>query len=571
MTDRPEDPGVPGEPPMAPPPPLPPPPPVAPIGLRSETEVRSGGIGGRIAAGALGLLLLVGGVAFAATQMASDDAPGSPQEAVAQMLAAIEAEDVLGVLATLDARERDALSQPVEDLFQELERLEVLDESFDLRGVEGVDLEFEGLTFREEAVREDLARVYLTGGTATYRVDTDEIPIGDFLADNLERFGVEYRGIEQTETETIDEAEADDTFLVARATDDGWRVSLGYTAVEVARIERGHVVPAIGDGIEPVGADSPEAAVEGFLQAVVGIDIEGALARLSPAELGAVHDYWPALVGDAELPTRDDVPADIELTDLVLRSTTDGDRGRVFIDSIGVDVVTEDFQGGATVADGCIEVRGDVRATVAEEAGVELPEGPICQDDVASILEEVTGGAGFGLAGFGGLDPLALDDGDAPALGVTVVEIDGGWFVAPLGTYADFGLAVLETLDRQDLDDMVDAVEDFFGAGFLAGGDLGSGFVPPGMGGGFEAHPGAEELGGAIGGEPDAATIDALLGEVLSAFTSDPDVAACALEQLHLQATTEQLHELVDAYQHQYEPSVEAQDVLFGVLSACGG
>ena len=581
MTDRPEDLGMPGGPPTEPPPP--PPPPAGTVTLDSETQVRSGGIGGRIAAGAVGLVLLIGGVAFAATQMGSDDGAGDPEAAVAELFDAIADEDVLGVLATLDPGERDALSQPVERFFGELERLAVLDDSFELSGVAGIDLGFEDLTFRTEPVRDDLTRVYLTGGTATFAVDTDEIPVGEFLTDTFDRFGIEYRGVQESDSDTLDPAEAGDTFLVARDTGDGWRVSLGYTAMEAARVAQGAPVPAAGAGLTAIGADTPEEAVEGFLRAAAGIDIEGVIARLSPGELRALHDYWPVLVGGAELPTAADVPADIELVDLALRSSTDGDRGQVFIDSIGVDVTTEDFVGGATIADGCVEVRGDIREEL-EAAELELPDGPICAEDVDAILEDAAGDMGSAnIFGFGGMEGLMMGEGETPELGITVVRIDGGWFVAPIGTWADLGLAVLETIDREDLDAMVDGLEEFFGSGFFGGDMLGGGFVPPGMidefddeafddfddefGFGEAEVETFEEPGDPIGGN----ALDATLTDMVAVFTGDPDVAACTLEQLRLQASTEQLFELADAYEFEYEPSLEAQDVLFGALSACGG
>lgn len=572
MSDRPNDPWSVGEPPTPPPPP-----PVPPgmVSLDSETEVRSGGRGGRLAAGALGVLLLGGGVAFAAAQVVGEDGPSSPEAAVAEMFDAIGDEDVLGMLATLDPGERDALSGPVEDLFEQLERLEVLDDSFDLTGVPGVDLEFSGLELEVQEIRSDLARVHLMGGTASYALDTDQIPVGEFLADTFDRFGIEYRGIQDSDSDVMDPSEAGDTFLVARDTGDGWRVSLGYTAVEAARLEMGAGIPTSGAGLTPIGADSPEAAVEGFLRAAAGIDIEGMVARLSPSELRAVHDYWPVLTGDAQLPTRADVPADIELVDLRLRSSTDDDRGRVFVDSIGVDVVTEDFEGGATVADGCIEVRGDDIRETFEEAELDLPEGPICQEDIEALLEDATGEmGGMGMLGLGGLEGLAPGAGETPELGITVVRIDGGWFVTPIGTWADLGIALLETVDREDLDAMVDAVEEFFGGGFFGGGMLGGGFVPPGMTDDFEEFEEFEEVGEPVGGGTAPGTgsdLDATLAEMVAVFTGDPDVATCTLDQLRMGAPTDVLWELADAYVLEYEPSAEAQEALFGALSNCGG
>ena len=586
MSDRPEDHGLSGgEPPMAPPPP---PSPAGAVDLESSTPVRSRGIGGRVAAGALGVALLLGGVAFAATQVGSDGGASDPEAAVEEMFEAIAAEDVLGVLATLDPAERDAISRPVERLFAELERLDVLDESFDLAGVAGVDLEFEGLELEAREIRDDLYRVHLMGGTASYSVNTDQIPVGEFLTDTFERFGVEYRGIQESDSEALDPDATGDVFVVVRDTGDGWHVSLGYTAVEAARLDMGAPVPAGGAGLKAIGAASPEEAVEGFLEALVAVDIEGAVARLSPGELGAVHDYWRVLVADADLPTAADVPADIELTDLELRSTEDGDRGQVFIDSIGLDVVTEDFEGGGTIARGCIEVRGDIRPTLEEE-GFDLPEGPICQEDIEEILEEVTGEAGLGLSPLGGLDALTLGNGDTPDLGIAVVHFDdtdrieGGWFVAPLGTWTDLGLAMLETLERKDLDAMVDAVEGFFG-GFSEA--VGGGFMPPGMEDDFEEFEDFgdveastevfSDVGDPIYGDPgtagsvDTAT-EGVLIEMLGAITGDPAVADCALDELYATARIDQLYEIAESYEYDYEPSAETQDVFFAALTACGG
>src|SRR5690606_21118682 len=242
-------------------------------------------------------------------------------------------------------------------------------------------------------------------------------PVGDFLADTFERFGVEYQGVQESDSDTLDPEEAGETFVVVRDTGDGWRISLGYTAAEVARMRSGAPVPAAGAGLAAIGADTPEEAVEGFLQAAAGIDIEGVVARLSPGELRALHDYWPVLVDSGDLPSAADVPADIELTDLSLRSSTDGDRGQVFIDSIGVDVVAEDFEGGATIADGCVDVRGDIRDEL-DDAEIDLPDGPICRDDIEAIMEEATEEMGnMGFFGLGGLEGFTVGDGDAPEIG----------------------------------------------------------------------------------------------------------------------------------------------------------
>lgn len=449
--------------------------------IESEAPVRRGGIGGRLVAGAVGALVLVGGVGFAAAQLGGGS-DRTPEQAVEELFDAIADEDVLGVLATLDPGERDTLTSRVEGFFGELERLQVLDDSFELGGVSGVDLEFSDLTFRTEQVRDDLVRVYLTGGTASYDVNTDELPVGDFLADTFDRLGVEYRGHQDSDSDTLTPDEADDTFLVVRDSGDGWRISIGYTAVEAARAQSGAPVPSPGSGLVPVGADSPEAAVDGFLRAAAALDVPGVVARLSPDELGALQDYWHVLVQPDDLAVVDELDVDIELTDLELRADEDGDRAQVFVDAFGVDVTADGTTGGATVADGCISLRGEAQAAL-EELDVEDPSAPLCRDDLeelaAAAMEEMGPVSAFG---FLGPDSSALDpDAEVPTIGITTAKVDGQWYVAPIGTFADTGLAVLEVLDREDLESAVDAVESFFGGAFFGGGMVGGGFVPPGM------------------------------------------------------------------------------------------
>ena len=458
-----------------------------------EVAVSRGGLGARLVAAGVGAALLVGGVAFAAAQAGSDDGSESPEEAVAQLFEALADEDLLGVLASLEPGERDTFREPMEDLFEELERLGVVDDSFELTGVPGLDLEFDGLTFRSEPVVDGITRVHLTSGTATYAVDGTELPVGDFLADTLDRFGIDPGMLQESGSE--DGLGDDDTFLVARDTGDGWRVSIGYTAAEAARESMGRPVPA--SGMDAIGADSPEAAVEGVLRAAADLDLPGVVARLSPHELGALHRYWPVLVDEDDLPSAEELGATIEITELELDADTDGDRARVFIRRIGVDVTAEDFRGGGTVADGCVTLRGDALEAAREE--LDLDDDTICQGDVQAILEEAMGdvsgsGLGFGLQGSEDLVAPGLDPEQA-SFGITATEVDGRWYVAPIRTVADLGIEVLRTVEREDLEAAVDAIEGFFGGAFFGGGMVGEGFVPPGLTddlGGFEDLEGSD-------------------------------------------------------------------------------
>ncbi|MFP5321526.1 MAG: hypothetical protein ACLGIC_06725 [Acidimicrobiia bacterium] len=585
MSDR-QDPWAPGgDWPSSPPPPPPPAPPVeldGPIAT-DTTEVRSGGVGARIVAIGVGASLLLGGGAFAATQMGGTGGGESAQAAVEELFDALGDEDLLGMLAALDPGERDTLRQPTEQLFEELERMEVVDD-FDLDGVPGIDLEFDGLTFRTEEILPGLERVYLTGGTASFAVDGAELPVGDFLADTFDRFGVDHASFREEEAD--EPVGSDETFLVARETDDGWRVSLGYTAAEAARIASGRPVPATG--MAPIGSESPAAAVEGFLRAATELDVRGLVGRLSPDEARALHHYWPVLVDEADLPTSDDLDADVTLTDLELDADEDGDRAVVSIRSIGLDVVADDFVGGGTYADGCVSLRGDaldeVREGLETDFDHQLAGDSICLDDLEEIFEDAMAELeGSGIDGFSGAFPGFGDD--VPTFGITTTRVDGEWYIAPIRTGADLGISALRLIDREDLEAAVDAVEDFFGEGFFSGGSVGGGFVPPGLedlddldslddlddlGSSSETF---EEVGEPI--DPGAPTTEArtsaLVEELIFMFSGDEQVTACVLVELDATAQPGQLEELADAYAYDFEPSPEVQDLLFSALEACGG
>lgn len=545
------------------PPPPPPPPPTAPqplepdLTLDTEAEVTSStaksGIGGRVVAGIVGVALLVGGTVFAVTQLGSSG-PGSAEEAVSQLLDAAGDEDLLGVMASLDPGERDALRGPVEDMFGELERLEVLDESFELGGVEGIDLEFADVTFRSEPVRDDLTRVYLTGGTVTTSVDTDELPIGAFVTDTVERFGGEVGGFQQSETADIFEDGNDEVFLVARNGSDGWRVSIGYTIAEAARLDAGQPLPT--SVIEPVGADSPEAAVEGMLGAFTELDIRDALARLSPNEFAALHEYADLFLGPAESEleaVRDEFT--ITVDDLQLRSDSSGDTATVFVDSMAFTFEAEGESFSMSVDQDCVSIEGDVEELELE--GTPFADGPVCTEELEQFSNDMLDEMGFGDM----QEELDFPEIETPEFGITTHRVDGEWFVAPIATSFDAVVSGLQVLERSHLDAMVDLVESFF-LGFE------------------ESFAEFDEIGDSIGGDPFTPTTtfdpdggqvfvdEQALDEFLLAYAGDEATAACLWAEL-LPYGDVILAELADSYTFDFEPSLEAQDAFFAASDAC--
>lgn len=560
-------------------------------------EVRRGGVGARVVAAVAGVALLVGGVAFAATQAGGDGA-GSPEEAVQDLFDAVAAEDLLGVLASLDAGERDAMVEPVTAWFDELQRLEVLDGSFDPSAVAGLDIEIEGLELDVQPVRDDLARVHLRGGTARISTDGEALPLGAFVTDTLERFGVDRATLTSSDSGPVDEG--DDTFLVAHDGPDGWRVSIGYTAVESARLDLGAPVPA--GGLAPIGADDPAAAVEDLLRAGFALDLDGVIARLSPAELGAVQDYWPVLgPGPGEAP---ELPEGVEvrLVSLDTEVEADGDRARVRLRGVDVEVDTPDGDLGILVGDGCLALRGslaeEIYAEAASVGGIDLPD-PICIDDLPALVEEQLGLLGSGdpaadLLG-GPFAQLELPDAGGLALPAPVVaaqRVDGAWYVALVRTGAESSVQGLRALERSDLDAVVDVVEqlvtgfqdafafpvggaldgssdDLFADDLFGDVDLGGGFPgiddddPDPFGYASLPRPGASD-------DVFAAEAWEVLRRAASVATPDPTAAACVLDVLQATASTSELYELADRTLYDLPARTPVARRWDEALAACG-
>ncbi len=92
---------------------------------------------GRVALGAIGLAGIVGGGAFAYTQLTGGEKANTPVEAVRDFYRSIEEGDVLGMAATLAPGERDVMLDSMVPMFEELSRLEILEKDLDLEAVPG--------------------------------------------------------------------------------------------------------------------------------------------------------------------------------------------------------------------------------------------------------------------------------------------------------------------------------------------------------------------------------------------------------------------------------------------------
>lgn len=275
----------------------------------------------------VGIALLAGAAWFAFDAMRATSGAASPDDAVTELFAAIANEDALALAELIEPDERRTLVEPTfDEILPELQRLGVLDD-IDLSAFPGVDIEFDGIEYELTETEPGLQVMRITGGTSDVDVTGSELPVGSLITDRMDDAGDldDLDATESSEMATGDEVIA----LVER--DGRWYVSIWYTVAENLRLEAALGMPPADDIPRTRGAESPEAAVEQFVRAAVELDLEAMAFGLDPAEMSALHRYWPAFADDAATAQRsfeaalDEIGGRITVTDFEFDVDRDGD------------------------------------------------------------------------------------------------------------------------------------------------------------------------------------------------------------------------------------------------------
>jgi hypothetical protein len=452
--------------------------PVAPAGP-------SGGGGRRWVAVVVALALVAGGT-YATTQLLADEAgAGSPEEAGERLLAAVTRSDLLGIIELLPPGERQVLADITSELSDQADRLGIVDETFRLDGFPGLTIDIEDPEFEVQELGDGLARVSLVDGQATIELDGEQVAgsLGEVVEEIAEANDVEIEvedsdgstDIGEIADEAAEDAELDggevlNPFTVAVVEQDGrWFPSLGFTIAEFARMDMdqfgdGPSAPDLDDGIEPDGAESPEAALQALLDAAVEADAEAALAVLDPGDAGAMQVYADVFF---DFGSPEDTGLVAEITDAQV-TPLGGGVHRVLPTGF---VVEGEIDGGSMafeLEDGCATFE-----LVSDEDPDENVDFESCADgELAEDLAE----------GFEDVEvPEEIDElieAFSPVeVGIITVEHDGEHFVSWLRTLVDFASVTFRGLEREDLEEggivfelltgeLNDEFEEFFDAAF---------------------------------------------------------------------------------------------------------
>ena len=456
------------------------------------------------------LALLLGG-GFVAWSLTRPDGAADPEQAVRNLFTAIDNEDMVGVLEVLPPSERSIIRDAVLDTVSNLQHVGVLSD-FDAHKVPGATFEVKDLQLSSSQLSPTIVAVHITGGTITATTQPADVPVGDLIKSHVGDDLAKAKSESQTEN-----LAKDDIRLAVVNEKGGWHVSLFYSIAEAAR-GRSTAPPQFGQGPAPLGADSPEDAVRQMVRAGTDLDARLAIQTLPPDEMRVMYDYSTIFLPDAEKAATqakaDGYHGSVDRLDL--RTDGDGSTRRVY--ATGFDATFGDKSSDVHVTfDGQCYQAKETKQTPPTQSnrsyGYSSPpfDGQICRDGTVKSNGTVARGSSSTISPFG-----AFGTGDATNIGVTVVQVDGKWYVSPTRTVLDALLIGLHNLQRQDLEKVIDFFDSMSSSTFGSPPTGSFGTVPT-----YRTTPGTAAAGtnGTTRGGP-ATTTDPLCDE-------DPTLIGC--------------------------------------------
>jgi hypothetical protein len=409
----------------------------------------------KVAGIAAAVVLLVGGGATAmALQAANGGGADTPDKAVHLMLTALERGDLLGLVDTLPANERNMTRAAVETWSKEAARLGTVKDDVKLNKVSGFSFKLDGLSTSDETITKDIVNVSLDAGLVS--ISARNTGFGTRIGGLI---GVPSPDDSDTPPEmtvptkdystTVDLADMDEPIVITTVHDDeGWHPSLHFSAFDSARRAKDRPRPTANDAIPAKGSDTPEHAVADMLNALGSGDNERLIERLPPHEWAAAHVYGKTLVGEND-------PADaayasvLTFTDLAFatESVKEGKKLKPTKVRVHVEPGTESDD---DPADMTITKKGDCFRI---DDALKQTNNTICastwiadvlRDDEAQTDPRVTEVAAR----------VAKQVGE---LGFVVVQEDGKWFVSPFHTVNDGMLTFVSVINKADIQALRDA------------------------------------------------------------------------------------------------------------------
>jgi hypothetical protein len=368
-----------------------------------------------VAAAGLSALLMVGMLAVSA--LVGGGGANTPEGAVRRLADAIAHEDPLAAADVLAPSELKRLHDTVGAAAEKAAELALVERAS--APLAGLDLSVDDLELQVEQLGEDHAKVGVRG---VLRARTEEGDLSPLMQKVLDETG-----------STSGEKPLDDlapvpgvpAFLMVVREHGHWYVSVAYTTLEYLRVSEGLAPAELGAGRREtarLGAESPDAAVQGALRAFAANDW-ARLIELAPPDELPLYDYRAALL---ELAARQELDAPLRVTSVSTTARVDGDTAKVRLrfEAIDEDGQPLSWDGGCWTA----EVDSDRQSFCIDKRW-----------SVSRYSYFVTG--------------ERITDGPSE---VTVVRRGGRWFVSPVGTVLDVADMWIANMDRRGLYDILD-------------------------------------------------------------------------------------------------------------------
>jgi len=428
--------------------------PDVPVVTAADTPARARRSPAKLVGAIAGVAAIVAAGTFAVVRINDNSSAGgaaTPVDVGHELIDALEHEDLLAVVDLLLPGERETFRDPLLRTLDHLKRLEVLDDSATAESIGGLDIHFSESSVVEHPTNVDDISTIELDGTVTASVDGAQVPIGSLLLD--EAFGGE-----RPDMDVAGQPEPAGSQRFAVVQEDGrWYLSLFYSIADAARGDA--EIPAAG--LQPVGADTPEGALDALLQSTAKLDLTSMLQVIDPTEAEALLRYAPMFLDDAQQ-ALDGLDLDLAITDTSFTASGDGDRRSLTVDALTVTLTNPDSGDtkSLTYRDGCLS--GDLLDLMGGEAK------PVCMSDagdgaidqqVSDAIEQM--GIGDPELATKLVNTIRDALADYEPSGIAVHEVDGRWYVSPLRTYYELFDDVLAALDAGELRAIIDDAKAF--------------------------------------------------------------------------------------------------------------
>lgn len=403
--------------------------------------------------------LVAAGAVFASSRgWFTASGSSTPNEAVQGVFQSLADGDILGVVDHLAPSEAKFSADLTGDFVDQLKRLDIIGSSTTPEQLYSFGVTVNGLTLAPTpiVINDHVQVVQVTGGTITF----EGAKTTDILTPKLRD------AIPDVNTSPIDHAtfdiatqtaETGNALRIATVQIDGdWYPSVGYTIADnVAYTTIGANYPSTLSPITATGADSPEAAMNNFVDALVSGDVAKLVATLDPGTMGAVQDYASLAFNSGN---------DACLWNSGNDAAAPGACAQTAVSVSSATWTATEVTGGQKVAIGSLSlVTPDGEATITRDPSVpSLTITAPGQDtivispgDVPDFFSQLADNFGIDLSGESAqvTDIVQRELEQVLNLGVIMVKGPGGqWYVSPLHTFTDIYVSLLRGLQPADID-----------------------------------------------------------------------------------------------------------------------